>query len=195
MLKGRYWRSDKFWLIEVPEISVMTQGHSEADALEMIADAIETLVDMDGFKVTVEQNLEDKYACTFSIRPNMPGIFEAWRAKREKAYKVEDTLDVLILECNKTAHEKGWWDDPRRDGELIALMHAELSEALEWLRKDPRAKSDHIPEFFGIEEELADVLIRIFDFCGERKLDLSGALRAKMEFNKSREYKHGGKRL
>lgn len=104
-------------------------------------------------------------------------------------------IGLLIHDCHTTAKDKGWWDNPRSDGELIALMHSELSEALEWLRKDPVEKSDHIPEFTGIEEEMADVLIRVFDFCGERGHDLAGALLAKMEFNKRRDHRHGGKKF
>jgi len=49
----------------------------------------------------------------------------------------------------------------RNDAELIALMHSELSEALEWLRHN--AQSDKIPDFLAVEEELADTVIRIMD--------------------------------
>lgn len=44
-LEGRLWKSGKFWLVEVPALEVMTQGHSRKEALSMIADAIEGLVD------------------------------------------------------------------------------------------------------------------------------------------------------
>lgn len=60
-LEGKLWKSGKFWLIEVPAIDVMTQGYSRDEALEMIADAIEGLVDCyfpnqsKGFHVTVQE--------------------------------------------------------------------------------------------------------------------------------------------
>ena len=106
---------------------------------------------------------------------------------------IEDVINLLIKRSHDTAMVKGWWDDERNNGELIALMHSELSEGLEALRTN--AKSDKIKEFYGIEEELADILIRIFDMVGDRKYRLAQALLAKMEYNKSRPVMHGGKKF
>ncbi len=93
---------------------------------------------------------------------------------------------------HNTAKEKGWWDTPREDGTLIALMHSELSEALEAARHGNPA-DDKIPEFKGVEAELADIIIRILDYAeggGHRVIE---ALDAKMQMNMGRSYKHGGK--
>lgn len=103
------------------------------------------------------------------------------------------TFNQLQEQVFETACDKGWWDDKNRsDGEIIALIHSELSEGLEWLRKGNK-ESDHIAPFLGIEEEYADVIIRIMDHAEKKGLNISGAILAKMEFNKNREYKHGGK--
>lgn len=88
--------------------------------------------------------------------------------------------------------DKGFWDKGRNNGELIALMHAELSEALEATRElgGPH-NSEHIPEFTGLEEEMADLVLRVMDFCVARGVDLPAALIAKMRFNATRPQRHG----
>lgn len=94
-------------------------------------------------------------------------------------------------QIHETAVKKGWWEEKRNFGELIALCHSELSEALEWARKPTRQCSDHIPDFSGVEEELADCIIRILDLADGFDLDVIGALLAKMRFNEGRQYRPG----
>jgi NTP pyrophosphatase (non-canonical NTP hydrolase) len=103
-------------------------------------------------------------------------------------------FNLLAKDVNDIAKAKGWWKGERNDGELIALMHSELSEALEALRHDNPA-SDHIPEFSGVEEELADVIIRIMDFALAKKHRVAEAVVAKIAFNSTREVMHGGKKF
>jgi len=102
---------------------------------------------------------------------------------------VADAFNTVIATCHRIAVSKGWWQAPRTDGELIALMHSELSEALEAARQG-NPPSEHIPEFSGVEEEMADLLIRVFDAAGARGWRLAEAVCAKMDFNQGRPYRH-----
>ena len=184
-------------------------------------------------------------------------------------------LTELQKEAHAIARDHGWWDQERSFGDLIALVHSELSEALEAYRDYGNTTnawmelvdedSDRIP--VGVGHELADVVIRVADMAehyGERLepyveeidswpgllayeglatsfgewidvmhmalsdvsrswhvlkdhclwvdhlarfvalaqrmaahygIDLDAAIEAKMAFNRTREYRHGGKAL
>lgn len=96
----------------------------------------------------------------------------------------------LAEDAVATSRQKGWIKG--NDGEAIALMHSELSEALEAVRHG-NPPSSHIREFSGLEEEMADVIIRVASFGVHRELRIGEAVIAKMAFNASRPHKHGGK--
>lgn len=93
-------------------------------------------------------------------------------------------INQLCKDAYETAKSKGWHDEPRETGTILALIHSEVSEALEADRKGDTQ---------NFAEELADVCIRIFDLCGSKEIDLEKAILEKMERNKGRSYKHGGK--
>ena len=99
----------------------------------------------------------------------------------------------VTAQCvHETAKQKGWWGDERNNGELIALCHSELSEALEGLRHG-NPPDDKIPEFTAAEAELADTVIRIMDMSVARGWRVGPAIVAKMAMNETRSRKHGGK--
>ena len=100
-------------------------------------------------------------------------------------------MQELINDVHMNARSKGWWDEERNSGEAIALMHSELSEALEALRAG-NPMDNKVP-FDNLTVELADCIIRIFDFAGAHSLSLVDALLAKHEFNKTRPHRHGKK--
>jgi NTP pyrophosphatase (non-canonical NTP hydrolase) len=105
---------------------------------------------------------------------------------------------VNLTELSKQVHAANikWWQDPmtqqpikRNKGELLALIHSEISEALEGERKN--LMDDKLPHRKMAEVELADALIRILDYAAGFGYDMQGAFDEKMAFNAVREdHKH-----
>jgi NTP pyrophosphatase (non-canonical NTP hydrolase) len=116
---------------------------------------------------------------------------------------------ALAQSVSKTAHSHGWWETDRNFGEMIALMHSELSEALEaWRDGEPVLWYHHVDGYerdklvnqdgdlgkpCGVASEFADVIIRILDTCQTLNIPVIQALIEKAEYNISRPYRHGGK--
>ena len=91
----------------------------------------------------------------------------------------------------RTASNAGWYKNPetgedvdRNFGEVVALMHSELSEALEAHRKE--LMDDKLPHRNGIEVEFADCIIRILDTAAAMDLDVAGAIIEKNRYNATR---------
>ncbi len=95
---------------------------------------------------------------------------------------------VSPKEIHQLAKEKGWWDEYRPVPELLCLLHSEISEALEAYR-------NRIPEGQAgcLSEELADLVIRIWDMCEASGIDIATAVEKKHKYNMTRSYRHGNK--
>ena len=104
---------------------------------------------------------------------------------------IRNSANILTTMCHSQAFSAGWWrnpttgDDPRANplcfSNKLALIHSEISEALEGDRKSKM--DDHLPHRQAREVELADAIIRICDLAGALSMDLGGAIVEKMAFN------------
>jgi NTP pyrophosphatase (non-canonical NTP hydrolase) len=106
-------------------------------------------------------------------------------------------INSWIKVCHGIAKDKGWWETDRSFPEVCALIHSEVSEALEEWRvlgdREIRGVHDSQGKPIGVPVELADILIRVFDAAGHYGIDLEEALKQKVKFNTTRPHRHGDK--
>lgn len=114
---------------------------------------------------------------------------------QEQVKQLIELLNKFIDEVHNNAVDHGFHDEYRTQGDYISLMHSELSESLEEYRnrKQMIYRVDGKPE--GVAVELADCVLRIFDWAGMMGVDIASIIVEKHNYNKTRPHMHGGKRL
>jgi len=128
-------------------------------------------------------------------------------------------MNKLAQEIHENAKAKGFYEGEKNTGELLCLIHSEVSEALEADRKNSHARWEYFDRInkytedklthlgyekkdqFNLafertikntfEDELADVVIRVLDLCAFKGIDIESHIKAKMRYNASRPHKHG----
>jgi NTP pyrophosphatase (non-canonical NTP hydrolase) len=121
--------------------------------------------------------------------------------EESRSGKAAPSLNELRDEALRIAVEHGFAE--ASIGEDLMLIVSELAEALEDVRagKLPHettyecADSVRLGKPCGVPSEMADVIIRVLHFCGKHGIDIEKAVKEKMEYNESRPFRHGGKKL
>lgn len=126
------------------------------------------------------------------------------------------TIQEWMTEIHNWAESKGWHDTPLQIEKELMNFHSEITEAWEELRKGLdlhthyfvtkegniegedfessilSAHNGNKPEGFPIE--IADLAIRILHSCAYHRIDIEKYMELKMEYNKTRSYRHGNKK-
>lgn len=125
-------------------------------------------------------------------------------------------MNILAVDIHENAKSKGFFDSEKNTGEMLCLIHSEVSEALEADRKNHYAVdswnlknsidlddlgSTSAKQYFkqefevavknSFEDELADVIIRVLNLCAFKGIDIEKHIKMKMIYNSMREHKHG----
>lgn len=104
------------------------------------------------------------------------------------------SIKELQHEIHEWAKSKGWWDSDRPVAELLCLLHSEVSEALEDYRDGYMELYMDGDKPCGFPSEMADIAIRLLDTCEAFGIDLEEQIARKMKYNRTRPYRHGGKK-
>lgn len=193
--------------------------HGELSARPEAYERLRQLVNAAVSKTGTSQILDDLNTqvadlCALSGAPE-DAAPDAWTLRDAIASLLGRTVNRLRDEAHRIAVEHGFKD--ASIGEDMALIHSEVSEALEdhrngspptlvwyvdkrdgrrWSSEEYAAvpnRSDFKP--CGIPSEMADIMIRVLHFCGKHGIDIENAIEEKMAYNASRPFKHGGKKL
>ena len=135
-----------------------------------------------------ERRVEEVYA----------DFMQDYKIMREELNEITP-INKWVYEIHKNAVQHGWYDgnSAKNFGELLMLVVTEVAEVMEEYRNGRLMRETYVNEkgkMCGIPSELADIVIRVMDICGYYEIDLEQAIAEKHEYNKSRPYKHGGKK-
>jgi hypothetical protein len=130
------------------------------------------------------------------------GVTDTGDGGDEPCHKLFSSADSQIKGIMKlalaTAQSKGFMGEGCNFMEQCALIHTEVSEAVEAFREDqldPQTmlRYDDTGKPIGIASEMADAFLRICNTCERFGIPLESAIYAKMKYNRKRAYRHGGK--
>lgn len=95
-LPGRYWKSNKFWLIEVPALDILTQGTTQKEALLMIKDATESLINNDNVEIAIHQNKKGEFTISCNQNKYLIALMLK-RIRRANSVTIQEIINKLGL--------------------------------------------------------------------------------------------------
>ncbi len=125
-----------------------------------------------------------------STTSELEAAFSFSEAHDNSALALSEAVGLNAYSLQSHEDNLKWWVDAdgnsiaREKGTLLMLIVSEIAEAMEGERK--RLMDDKLPHRLMAEVELADALIRIFDYAGAFGYDLEGAYQEKRAYNAQR---------
>lgn len=183
------------YAVLVPASSFVTEWCDGGETALCPHCGIDSVIPLDGFsgweKEEVLLEMHEHYFGVTKERKEMKKVDELTELV------VTDREPVDFAQTQKEAYansvSKKFWEAPPNIPEKLALIHSEISEALEEYRDGHDLKKTYLkngkPEGFGVE--LADAVIRIMDLAENQSIDLATLIRIKMRYNATRPEKHG----
>lgn len=107
-------------------------------------------------------------------------------SKNKDSAALDCGILIIANEIHKNAKDHGWWEEKRTIPELLCLVHSEVSEALEAYR---------VNDNDNFKEELADIVIRVFDMSIGLGINIQSEIFKKHKINEKRSFKHGNKKI
>lgn len=133
-----------------------------------------------------ETKINDNKPCSFTTTQQDIDDFEAGKYYDQVENYFGYSLAIFADKVHENAVNHGWYEKEPSFLEIAALIHSEVSEAVQAYRN---GEDEHIGE------EFADIILRVLDYCSAKNINIEKELVKKYEFNLTRPYKHGGKRI
>ena len=106
--QGKIYQDGRFWLAEVPILEAMTQGRTRKEALAMIGDWFETMVNQVGFSVTIYPGKEGAFEVGSSDIRNLVSLLLRRRREASGLSLAEAAQQLGVRSRNAYArYEKG----------------------------------------------------------------------------------------
>jgi len=178
--------------------NIITVGQNKIATIDALLNDGKERQQMLIFLTPPKRTLEWRYGSMkdVSFNPYIQGFIDLFLTSEPQSPSDVFTINEWAKEIHTNAVNHGFWEKEPEFGDICSLITTEVSEAYEEYR-------DHRPAFYldehgkpcGTAVEIIDVVIRCLDYLEGIGVDIEAYMHAKHEYNKTRTYKHGGKKI